>query len=772
MYESPFPEELCFAAHGVSIKILPVSSGFEYAKLARTVLQEETVGAAVLELSPFWGKAYAEACTYFPSICAACDEEREQIVAIEPASPFTEAVRSCREFSIPLVFGGSSESNGLLFNRFPVPDNCLADLAGLPFCWELFKAAAKLRNCHIPADKTAENIAYCVKEQAKARQGSLILVICSFWQAEAVKKAILSGSASSFASDCGTPELYAPDRDSIREICAEMPLINAAYEWSRSGKSVPFSAYLPSEIDSEDASADVDEDSEDDAGTDEERTRSGNGLSSSADNSGSPGNMPDLDNLLASLFGSSASGQEDTGTGSAEKNQQSSGDILRDTLANLPFDFGHLNISGTKLKKLLSRLNALKADPLAQLSGGTASFAELPSAPQASSVRFHKFRSVSDRIDELEDLYSKSYGRIEAVEALIRYAEYFYADNTGEKTKPWQKRMLVRFLKRYCRIALLACPDLYRMVAGAKACVDDNFAYEVWDLATFYPWQPADLPQIRVRGEDVWGEGLKTVRFRRKFPSMRLRRVPVKKRQQEKSQNWAEKFNDGYICSYPPEDIIIEDYGRFLGKKAVSILSGEQARTEEFSVSMLDGIDMRETLRNWHMGHKLYVRENRRVQGEAGSIVVIFDDENDDKYSWCMCWQGEHDQESDQAFFATPKERMIIGPGIARCEYGGFLLSGVPCRMYDIWTDPNYHFVQKKSEVLLMAAIEYCLEKYVVYAAASPPRSFFKNYAARLGRKIVYIPLGQLSPVSLKKLRVFHVLAGHSVRSIAKDFIW
>ncbi|MCR5660786.1 MAG: hypothetical protein K6G50_01495 [bacterium] len=771
MYESPFPEELCFSAHSSLVKILPVSGGFEYAKLVRTVLLEEAVSAAVLELSPFWGEAYAQACSHFPCMCAACDAEHGQIVAIEPASPFTEAVRSCREFSISLTFGGSSESNGVLFARFPVPDASLADLAGLPFCWELFKAAARMGNNDFSVSITAKNMAYGVKEQIRDNPGSLILVICSFWQAEAVKKAILSDCAAAPEPYGGFPKLYAPDRDSIREICAEMPFINAAYEWTRLGKSVPFSAYLPSETES--GTEEADEEYEgDDADNSEPVKRSENigqkSPESSADNSGEPAGMPDFDNLLSSLFDISAGGQENSGSG---KSDDGAGDSLHNALANLPFDFGRLKFSGAKLKKLLSRLNALKADPLARTSGEHPGFAEIPSAPQAS-VRFRKFKSVSDRIEELEGLFSQCSGRIEAIEVLFRHAEKFYADNTGESVKPWQKRMLARFLKRYCRIVLLVCPDLYRIVAGAKACVDDNFAYETWDLATFYPWKPADLPSVRVRGEEVWGEGLKTVRFRRKFPSMRLRRVPVKRRDKKKTDNWAESFSDGCICSYPPEDVVIEDYGRYLGKKAVSILSGEQARIEEFSVSMLDGIDMRETLRNWHMGHKLYVREDRRVPGEAGSIVIIFDDDNDDKYSWCMCWQGEHDQESDQAFFATPKERMIVGPGIARCEYGGFLLSGVPGRMFDIWTDPNFSFVQKKSEVLLMAAIEYSLEKYVVYVAASPPRSFFKNYAARAGRKIVYIPLGQLSPVSLKKLRVFHVLSGHSVRSIAKDYIW
>ena len=37
---------------------------------------------------------------------------------------------------------------------------------------------------------------------------------------------------------------------------------------------------------------------------------------------------------------------------------------------------------------------------------------------------------------------------------------------------------------------------------------------------------------------------------------------------------------------------------------------------------------------------------------------------------------------------------------------------------------------------------------------------------------IMYIPIGQLSPVSLKKIRVVHVLDGYDKREIAKDYIW
>jgi hypothetical protein len=64
------------------------------------------------------------------------------------------------------------------------------------------------------------------------------------------------------------------------------------------------------------------------------------------------------------------------------------------------------------------------------------------------------------------------------------------------------------------------------------------------------------------------------------------------------------------------------------------------------------------------------------------------------------------------------------------------------------------------------------MERNVVYIAAKPPRSVFRQMAARVNRKIVYVPLGQLSPAKLKKVRVVHVLDSYDRRSEAKDFLW
>jgi hypothetical protein len=92
--------------------------------------------------------------------------------------------------------------------------------------------------------------------------------------------------------------------------------------------------------------------------------------------------------------------------------------------------------------------------------------------------------------------------------------------------------------------------------------------------------------------------------------------------------------------------------------------------------------------------------------------------------------------------------------------------------MIDVWGDPDYDFAEAKPERLLMAALDYSVGKYIVYVAAKPPRSIFKSMAEHLNRKIVYIPIGQLSPSKLKKVRVVHVLDSYERRETAKDYIW
>jgi hypothetical protein len=55
-------------------------------------------------------------------------------------------------------------------------------------------------------------------------------------------------------------------------------------------------------------------------------------------------------------------------------------------------------------------------------------------------------------------------------------------------------------------------------------------------------------------------------------------------------------------------------------------MAASQTVVEPFTTNLYDGIDIRETVRNWHT-KTLYVRRERPVRGKPGAVVVIFEDE-------------------------------------------------------------------------------------------------------------------------------------------------
>jgi hypothetical protein len=359
--------------------------------------------------------------------------------------------------------------------------------------------------------------------------------------------------------------------------------------------------------------------------------------------------------------------------------------------------------------------------------------------------------------------------------ALFREAEKLYEANTGDKVHHWQRRLLARYTRNLAMVNRDLVASLFDLTVAARSVVDDNYGWEVWDLAGKYPAQKeqTDIPTAHISAEEVW-INTKRIRLRRRIASQkrRMRPVGLKARKKEKIPGeWASELNGDSICSYPPEDLVIEDYGRFLKKKGKSILSEDRIRVEPFTTSLLDGIDLRETIRNWHEG-KIYVKDHQKVHGEVGSVVVIFDEDQTGRYNYMTTWLGEHQNESDMAFYSTFPFDHMVGPGIGRGEYGGFLMSLPARRMYDVWQDSDYDMAENKPERLLLAGLDYSIQQYVVYVAAKPPRTVFRSIAARFGRTIIYIPIGQLSPVALKKIRVVHVLDGYDKRETAKEYLW
>ncbi|HYB12701.1 MAG TPA: hypothetical protein VEG67_04475 [Myxococcota bacterium] len=366
--------------------------------------------------------------------------------------------------------------------------------------------------------------------------------------------------------------------------------------------------------------------------------------------------------------------------------------------------------------------------------------------------------------------------RMRASASLFEEAATRSESLTGESLRAWQRRAFARFARRLAAASRTLVPDLFDLVVAGRGCVDESFAYELWRLGTAYPFQSevADLPTVRISGEELL-LGMRRIRLRPRIPrsGRRARPFPVKRRRGERFPGeFLSGFTGEGVCSYPPEDIVIEAFGRRMKDRGKSILSEERSVTHPFVASLEDGIDVRETIRHWSEG-ELFVRRTGRAPGEVGSVVVIFDEELDrERYPFMLTWLGEHAEESDMAFYATDPREKVVGPGICRAEYGGFALSWPPRRMADVWTDARYESARTKPERLVLAALDYSMDRFVVLVAPRPPSTRMREWALQLDRQLVHLPIGQFAPTTRSRLRVLHVLDGHSRRETARDYIW
>lgn len=363
--------------------------------------------------------------------------------------------------------------------------------------------------------------------------------------------------------------------------------------------------------------------------------------------------------------------------------------------------------------------------------------------------------------------------RYEILKQYLLWCRSYYEHEIGDTLSPSQISILDRFMRKYAHIKGMLLPDFYELLIAGRGAINAHFCYRMWEIGTHYhpQTQPAEIEIIELRAEDIF-QFVNKVRMNPNAPLRPRAAMPrfLRRREKQKKPDEDFRFHPLSICSHQPEDVIIENYGRYLRSKGKSMLSEERKRVRPFETSLLDGIDLRETIRNWHTG-KLYVQECMTIRGQVDSLVVIFDEETA-TYPYTMTWMGEHNQESDMAFYATDPQEREVGPGIRKAIYGGFLMTMPPGRLFDVFHDPAYHFAANHAERLLLAAIDYGLERFVLYASPHPPRPAFQVIAGRYGKRILYIPLAQLSPVMLQKIRTFHILAHKSIRDYADQYIW
>jgi hypothetical protein len=214
--------------------------------------------------------------------------------------------------------------------------------------------------------------------------------------------------------------------------------------------------------------------------------------------------------------------------------------------------------------------------------------------------------------------------------------------------------------------------------------------------------------------------------------------------------------------------------------QAKALIGADLAKVEKFTTSIKDGIDIRESLRHWYRRHRpgqparldIYVREIPPGRGSVDSVIFLFDTPADaDRYTWRATWYAEHQEESTLCFYATPFLEQMVGPGIGQSSYGGALFLFPPRPIPDIWQDQALAFATTLEERLIAAAALHSQETHVALVSPMPPRARWRQIARRYGRRLVTIPLSRFSGQTVERLRRFHVLNGHEIRSYAAKFI-
>jgi len=333
-----------------------------------------------------------------------------------------------------------------------------------------------------------------------------------------------------------------------------------------------------------------------------------------------------------------------------------------------------------------------------------------------------------------------------------------------------------RYVRNLSLIERRLTPDLYTLVVAAQQTAGDDLAIAIGEAAREYTYSDVgefdSAVRMGVGRAEVpgWGTAKMVSRLPGQAMSWRSCQLRTRPRERDKKE-WRQRWDPFGMCSWPPEDDRIESFQRHVRDQAKAILGADLARSEKFTSSVMDGLDIRETLRNWHTGD-LYVKVLPPARGSIEVVVFLFDVPADPQvYTNRATWYAEHSEESTLAFFGTDPMKNFVGPGIAQAEYGGAMFLFPPRPIPDLWDDPRLDSVDTLETRLLAGAFLHSKERHVAVVSPKPPSAEWRRLARRYGKKIVPMPLGRFGGQMIERLRRFHVLNGKEIRSYAAEFI-
>ena len=377
---------------------------------------------------------------------------------------------------------------------------------------------------------------------------------------------------------------------------------------------------------------------------------------------------------------------------------------------------------------------------------------------------------------------------IDGVKALLLATRDRYRrelKSRARKITPKTLRTFLHYVRNLCLIERRMTPDLYSLILAAKQIAGDQFAITLAEVSREYGeagFQPATdetdrletCPMLRMTNGIAQLPDGDVVRMKSRLPGQAIvwRSLELKPKAPKIDQDqWRQRWNPFHQCSWPEEDVAIEKFRTHVKEAALAMLGADLVRTEKFSTSLKDGLDIRETLRNFHTG-ELYVKVCPPTRGTLDCVLMFFDSPADPRdYPWRITWMAEHHDESTLALFATDFGREMVGPGIGAASYGGAMFLFPPRPIPEVWSNPQFDFTDTMEERLLAAACVYSGCRHIAVLSESAPGPGWRRLAKKHGKKLIHVPLGRFSQETIQQLRIVHVLNGKQVRSYAAHFI-
>jgi hypothetical protein len=378
-----------------------------------------------------------------------------------------------------------------------------------------------------------------------------------------------------------------------------------------------------------------------------------------------------------------------------------------------------------------------------------------------------------------------------ALQTALESVKSRYADWTRSDVTPTQERDLFRFAHRLARDSGALRPSIFDLLLAAQSVIDSNFSFELLASCRAFPAGPIDaaIPELYIPLSELSSsvvslgierfETLQKRRFhggkpknlKKGTPAATTSHTPVDESKYTDT-SWAQGDHP-YSCSFPEEDIFMEDFAFRYRDETRERIRAREVVARELTATLGDGIDIRETVRNWH-SETIMVREELTMgKADIGSIVFVFVERREEpEYQWVSYWLAEQHDKSDLMFFATPYADTIIGPGIAKSTFGGFAVIPLPNYLQNPW---NHQFIQRlartPSEALLISAAIATEHRTILYVAPEPPAPTLVSLLRRSGKSVVYVRLNELPPDKIRRLRTFHILAEAGVRQYAEKYI-